>query len=614
MRSNKLRLTIKGLKEIYIIHPTLIPLIAIKSVLISVFPFINIIFSAQIVNKIYEKAAFVEVLLLVLITVIMNCVFSLLSAFMKHMTNIANAQFTNKYHMRLSRKIMSLDYEAIENTNTHLLYQKIKDLHDLNGGGIWCIAESVTILFEGLFSIVLSILCVSSLFSTTAISGSVGFHFVNSIWGSILLILCVLLNAVTQIFSSTQVTKRTFSFIDDIIPFNRVFEYYLGRYMSTYHAGKDIRICNQHLLIREEYMSVLDDAINVSKQISHMQTKYSFISTLSEILLKSTIYLFVGIKALLGVIGVGSIVQYVGSITEFTSSFTKIVKQFSVLRANSDALTLYFEFIELPRSADSGTYSLDTTDANNYEIEFHNVSFRYPGADIYVLRNINLKIHAGDRLAIVGMNGSGKTTLIKLLCGLHTPTNGKITLNGIDIKEYRHEDYFSLFSAVFQDFKLFSFSVGQNIAANMEYDLPQVLKCLEKAGLSERFSTMKYGADTPIFTDFDEEGVNISGGEAQKLALARALYKDAPFFLLDEPTAALDPLAEYEVFSQFNEIVADKAVVFVSHRLASCCFCDKVAVLDKGELVQLGSHTELLSNIQGKYHELWSAQAQYYQY
>ncbi|QHW34875.1 ABC transporter ATP-binding protein [Paenibacillus rhizovicinus] len=249
---------------------------------------------------------------------------------------------------------------------------------------------------------------------------------------------------------------------------------------------------------------------------------------------------------------------------------------------------------------------------NEYEIEFRHVSFKYPAADDYTLRNLSLTFRVGERLAVVGMNGSGKTTFIKLLCRLYDPTEGEILLNGINIKKYDYAEYMSIFSVVFQDFKLFSFSLGQNVAATVDYDRDKVEAAVAEAGMEERYRELPDGTETYLYKDFEEGGVEISGGEGQKLALARALYKDAPFIILDEPTAALDPIAEFEIYSKFNEIVGSKTAIFISHRLSSCRFCDNIAVFHEGTLVQRGSHDELVSNRGGMYYELWNAQAQYY--
>ena len=198
------------------------------------------------------------------------------------------------------------------------------------------------------------------------------------------------------------------------------------------------------------------------------------------------------------------------------------------------------------------------------------------------------------------------------MCRLYDPTEGEILLNGVNIKKYDYDEYLAVFSVVFQDFKLFSFSLGVNVAAGSNYDEASVVSALNQSGFGKRLESMPEGINTSLYKDFDKNGIEISGGEAQKIALARALYKNAPFIILDEPTAALDPIAEYEIYSKFNEIVGDKTAIYISHRLSSCRFCDKIAVFDNGQIVQRGSHDELVADEDGKYYELWHAQAQYY--
>ena len=219
---------------------------------------------------------------------------------------------------------------------------------------------------------------------------------------------------------------------------------------------------------------------------------------------------------------------------------------------------------------------------------------------------------SSDLLAVVGRNGSGKTTFIKLLCRLYDPTEGEVIMNDFNIRKYDYRQYLDLFSVVFQDYKLLAVPLGNNVASSDVWDVAKAERLLEEVGFGERYAQMPKKLDTSLYKDFDEDGVNVSGGEAQKIALARALYKDAPFIILDEPTAALDPIAEAEIYSRFDEIVGDKTAIYISHRLSSCRFCDKIAVFDQGEIVQVGTHEELLADPKGKYYELWNAQAQYY--
>ena len=289
-----------------------------------------------------------------------------------------------------------------------------------------------------------------------------------------------------------------------------------------------------------------------------------------------------------------------------------LLKTLIELRSNAPYLKTTFEFLDLPHEMYQGSLTTEKRSDRQYQVEFRDVSFKYPGSDQWALRHVNMKFEVGRRLAVVGQNGSGKTTFIKLLCRLYDPTEGQILLNGIDIRKYNYQDYLAIFSVVFQDFQLLAFPLGQNVAAAKDYDPVRAEDCLRKAGFGDRLDSLPDGLETCLYREFDQKGVEISGGEAQKIAIARALYPDAPFIILDEPTAALDPIAEAEIYSKFDEIAGDKTAIYISHRLSSCRFCDDILVFDQGRVIQQGSHEELVADESGKYHALWHAQAQYY--
>lgn len=282
------------------------------------------------------------------------------------------------------------------------------------------------------------------------------------------------------------------------------------------------------------------------------------------------------------------------------------------MRNNAPFLKLLFDFLDIPNNMYQGNLTVEKRRDQDYEIEFRDVSFKYPGSESYSLRHVSMKFKMGERVAVVGQNGSGKTTFIKLLCRLYDPTEGEILLNGINIRKYSYREYMAVFSVVFQDFALFAYRLGENVAAGSAYDAGRVKKCLADAGFGSRLENMPDGLETYLYKKFSKKGVDISGGEAQKIAIARSLYRDSPFIILDEPTAALDPVAEADIYTKFNEIVGDKTAIYISHRLSSCRFCDDIAVFDNGQVVEQGSHEDLISNENGKYHELWFAQAQYY--
>ncbi|MBQ3879168.1 MAG: ABC transporter ATP-binding protein [Oscillospiraceae bacterium] len=271
----------------------------------------------------------------------------------------------------------------------------------------------------------------------------------------------------------------------------------------------------------------------------------------------------------------------------------------------------YFDFLDIPDEKYKGSIPTEKRNDNEYEFEFRHVYFRYPNTDRDVLRDVNLKWRIGEKMALVGRNGSGKSTLVKLLCRLYDPTQGEITLNGVDIRKYDYNEYMALFSVVFQDSRLFSSSIAENVAAGTQYDAGRVEDCVRRSGLSERLDALPDGIETKLYKDFDENGVEISGGEAQKLCLARAIYKGAPFIVLDEPTAALDPISEHEIYTKFNSIVGTRTAIYISHRLSSCRFCDEITVLDDGQIVERGTHDALV-RAGGHYAALWNAQAEYY--
>jgi ATP-binding cassette subfamily B protein len=282
------------------------------------------------------------------------------------------------------------------------------------------------------------------------------------------------------------------------------------------------------------------------------------------------------------------------------------------MRTNASFLHTSFDLLDIPNAMYQGSLTTEKRSDRQYDVEFRDVSFHYPGTETWVLRHVNLKFRVGSRLAIVGMNGSGKTTFIKLLCRLYDPTEGQILLNGIDIRKYRYDDYIHIFSVVFQDFQLFAMPLGENVAGTSDYDKKRVLDCLKKAGFQDRLASMPKGLETCLYKELDQEGVELSGGEGQKVAIARAIYRDSPFIILDEPTAALDPVAEADIYSKFNEIAGDKTTIYISHRLSSCKFCDEIIVFHDGEIIQQGTHEDLVADESGKYYELWNAQAQYY--
>jgi len=509
----------------------------------------------------------------------------------------------------LSDKLLTMDYIDVENPQIQETHSTIFQHHNGMGFGLSRFINNIDSVIEGAIKIILSVAFAFTLFTTRTPEGS-SLAFLDS--GLAVLVVLILL--AMSMFVAPLMTmiggKIWVKASDENNKGNRFFFFYFGEMMGNSERGKDVRIYNQQVAIRRD----IDGFVTGTNWFSYGRHagKYNALSMIINHVSSGLIYLFVALKAFAGAFGVGSIVQYVGAITQFGGGFNDVLTSVGELVNNNAFAEKLFTFLDLPNNKYQGTLPVEKRDDNDFDIEFKNVSFKYPGSETYALKNVSFKLKIGQRLAVVGMNGSGKTTMIKLLCRLYDPTKGEITLNGIDIKKYNYDEYMDIFGVVFQDFALLPFTLGQNVAASVNYDAEKATKTLHDAGFADRLATLPHGLDTYLYTNFEDHGVEVSGGEAQKIALARALYKDTPFIVLDEPTAALDPVAEYEIYTKFNEIVGDKTAVYISHRLSSCRFCDDIAVFHEGELVQRGGHDRLLEDERGKYYELWNAQAQYY--
>ena len=321
-------------------------------------------------------------------------------------------------------------------------------------------------------------------------------------------------------------------------------------------------------------------------------------------------YAIVAVKVLAGAITVGSFTTYAGALAQCGGAYATLCEKSARLRECCGYLGVFLDLMDMEDPRPHGTIPVEKRDDGLFELAFEHVSFRYPGTSSWALRDVSLKLDTLHRLAVVGPNGAGKTTFIKLLVRLYDPTEGRITLNGVDIRKYDEDEYRDLFAVVFQDFKLFAFPVWENLAAGYARDDARMWRALAQAGADGLVRSWPEGLETRLYKDLGD-GVMVSGGEAQKLALARALYKDAPLVILDEPTAALDPISEAEVYKRFERMVTGRTAVYISHRMSSCRFCDKIAVFDGGRIVEQGSHEELLA-AGGLYARLWEAQASYY--
>lgn len=512
--------------------------------------------------------------------------------------------------MVLNDKSFRMDFKNTEDPAVRTLRQSIVDNRSVGGLSY---LTGISMVFRCFLTILYSLILLGMMFfSRVEQPASTFLRIVDSKWMFLLFLTVAVICSVRSGKLGNRFQNMLFRFNQQLPVVGRVMDFFTQDYLDDSKAYKDLHIFAQKNLIRDSFEKTLVKWLALDrKRVAGMWTMDFRLSVLS-ILTEALVYAFVALKVMIGSLGIGDFLKCASAGHGLLNALGTTGSILTGLHNNVKYLDKFFEYLDLPTEMHYGTIPTEKRDDGQYDIEFHDVSFKYPDSDVYALRHLSFKMKVGERVAVVGMNGSGKTTMIKLLCRLYDPTEGYITLNGIDIKKYDYEDYLALFSVVFQDFRLFSFALGENVSADVEYDEAQVKECLEKAGLGEFLARLPDGVKTTIYKDFDENGVEISGGEAQKAALARALYKNAPFVVLDEPTASLDPIAEADIYARFNEIVEDKTVVYISHRLSSCRFCDKIAVFHEGELIQTGSHDELLADENGKYYELWNAQAQYY--
>lgn len=589
--------------------PQLLPSVALSQLFASVTPLAAVYLSGRILNALISGTAAREVWMLAAIALAVTAGVAAASAVLNHWQQ---KQWEGAYW--LSRKLLAdkragMDFPDADSQRVEDLEAQILENANMAGWGLLRVLHDFQSFCSAAFSILLGGAMSVGLFlrSTT----HTGFAALNSP-------LLVVLMAATMVAADLLSAKLEGSAETAWVRYaekgrlgNRMFSAF-GFFGEDRKRALDVRIYRQEKI--SGHYGSQHNFTDKSEIALYLQGKGGLLligAQAVQAVVVGAIYLFVCLKAWAGAFPIGSATQYIGAVTQVFTGVGTMLVTLNAIRTNAAGFLPYtYEYLDIPNTMYQGSLTTEKRADRKYEVEFRDVSFRYPGAQEYALRHVNMKFRVGRRLAVVGMNGSGKTTFIKLLCRLYDPTEGQILLNGIDIRKYRYKEYMDIFSIVFQDFQLFAMPLGENVATKADYDRQRVLASLEQAGFGDRLKTMNL--DTHLYKTLDKQGVEVSGGEAQKIAIARALYKNAPFIILDEPTAALDPIAEAEIYEKFDEIAGDKTAIYISHRLSSCKFCDEIAVFDVGQVIQQGTHQQLLADETGKYHALWHAQAQYY--
>lgn len=577
----------------------------------AIFPLISIYASARMIDGIVNKmpVQFVG----------KWAVIALLSVFFVQiilaLTNkIQNTYKDKKYEIFvhiLSEKFNELDYKQSQDTDIIGQKSNIEQNTHIGEFGIIRVLYAYDMILESLLAMIGS-LVLSYQFLVTKWNAPESFSFLNSAWINVLLIVVVVfLSWISQKFNAKQF--EIWNKIAEQGKFgNRVFTFYCWE-MKDKSRMLDTRMYRQYNLASNmiNECGIFNPGGFFDRIMSTEGVTYKILSEFFSKLQVLLIYLVVVSKSLLGAISIGMLSQYLGSLINFTSNLSKFLEGVAMYKTNTPYAELMMDYLHKKSEFYNGSLTTEKRTDKKYEVEFKNVSFKYPGTDNWVLKNINLKFDLGKKLAIVGQNGCGKTTFVKLLIRFYDVTEGEILLNGIDIKKYRYDEYLKIFSVVFQDFNLFAYPLAQNIASGMDYDEEKVVQSLKDVGMYDDVRKWDKGLDTYLYKDIDENGISVSKGQEQKIAIARALYQDSPFLILDEPTASLDPISEAEIYEKLGEIIKDRTAIFISHRLSSCKFSDKIIVFDKGEIAETGDHDSLISK-NGMYKKLWDAQAEFY--
>lgn len=565
-------------------------LILIDVILSSVIPFLGMFLIKNSINMLTRGEEFSKYLFVVLALLVGTFVASLLQSLVSTKSGVLGNMIGDKLFRNIFNKTMEIDYEM-------LLDKKVLEKREL----------AMQVIEQGRFNNLANNFK-HFITNTIVLVGII--YLLSSIefWIILVVITIVIINSF-----STSIRKKAERIIHtDSIPVNRKIGYF-WTINSDFTFGKEIRTYDMQDSLNNIHHGLTQTIQKYVEKVFNLQLKGNIIFLLTNLCLNVAIYLFLGYKIIVeNSISIGDFSLYLNAINTFNTSVQSMVASYIDISNNGQYLKDYFDFIELESKHSANNTEIINVE-DSIEFIFENVSFTYPYQSEPCLKNINLTIKNKERLSIVGENGAGKTTLVKLLLRLYEPTEGRILLNGVDIKHIDYKEYLKLFSTVFQDFKLFAFRIIDNVTSLVDdsSDLTEVYDILDKSGLLTKIKSLDKETETYLYKIYEEDGIELSGGEAQKLAIARALYKDAPIVILDEPTAALDPKAEYDIYMKFLSMVESKTSIFISHRLSSTKFCDRIVVLREGEIAEIGSHAELLSQ-KGYYAELFNLQAQFY--
>ena len=578
-------------KQAHCCDKFLLPLMIVNMLIDSLVPFVGIVFPKYIIDELIIGRSIERALFYVLIFVISGLVISSINIAIDTIVSCKKERLIQQHYRVFSDKTMSMDLQDIENPDISNHKTRAQKVITWNSKNI----DGVKNAIGGMISYILQILGCVFILSKVNI-------FIVAIIISIVTINVILNNLINKMYRKNDV---------ELTPINRKWNY-LSNIVDDYSFGKLIRIYDLKDLF-------IDKCKINRKQYNEKQIKIykstfliSLILSILSLLQECAIYIFLTVSAVTGIITIGEFSMYLAATISLTAAFNNLIGFLIGLNYTSDYIKDFIDFVELPDSMiKEGT---NIVDSNELIFEFRNVSFKYPQTDRFVLSNINIKFNFKEHISLVGDNGVGKSTFIKLLMRLYDPTEGEILLNGKNIKEYQYFEYLKIFSTVFQDYQLFCFTIFENVAleeAKYIENEVNARKVMDAVGILTKIDSLPYKMHTYLGKSFEEKGTELSGGEMQKLAISRAIYKDSKVFIMDEPASNLSPIAEYDILKHFSDSTQHKTVLYISHRLASSVFSDRILVFNKGQIIEDGSHQQLI-NIDGLYKKMYLMQSAYY--
>ncbi|WP_026525333.1 ABC transporter ATP-binding protein [Butyrivibrio sp. MB2005] len=511
-----------------------------------------------------------------------------MSAFLRQVTDSENMRLRMHYLALLSQKIQNMDYKYVEDASFWEKNTRAMDAGSSNGNGI---------------ELMLNLIYKAPAYLLTLIAMAVVAFTLSPV-----VLVVTVLHCVTLMWVSVKTHDYEYSLKEERSKAQRRISYF-NKTTHDFSFGKDIRIFNFRERIIANYKKEIEAFTAVIKMVENRRFALGFLGLFTLVFTNVAMYGILIYKAYQGM-PVSDYTMYVALIMGMIEYMLLFGDTVTKIRNEGEYVDDFYRLMD-ENILTEGSKEPEKTDS--VEIVFDHVTFRYPGTDVDIYKDFSFTIKKGERLAIVGVNGAGKSTLVKLICGLYEPNEGHIYVNGIDIRDWKKKNLYDLYSTVFQDFNILAFTLRENVTCGSSNpDDARVTEALERVGLGKKLKSLSKGLDQMMLKVIDEDGTDFSGGERQKLAIARALYKDAPMVIMDEPTAALDALAEAEIYENFSELVEGKTAIYISHRLASTIFCDKIALFDKEGVKEYGTHEELMAK-KGMYYDMFVVQGKYYQ-